>query len=162
MILGQVPPEVQKSMNDCHDKFDESKGGMGLETGAGGGSTLSPMDKEARKWMYYILDFSTCKKKQGPISSKLVFADATDKEILDYDLIEVPLVWKNKKAESEILQNETILGFKVGIDSGARKTKRTTPGMSALAKKRKAKLDAAAAAAAQANAAAPAKPMNLG
>ena len=144
MLMPQLPESVQKSINHTHSMFDEAGSGVGLESfQSGSKDSLTPMEKESRKWIYYILDFSSCKKKKGPLSSKLVFKDATDKELLDYDLISVPLVWEQQeKKDVRVIQEETILGFRVGIDAGAKKTKRTAPGMSSLAQKRQQKKDA--------------------
>jgi hypothetical protein len=57
------------------------------------------------------LDFSSV-NDGGELSSKLLFADAGDREVLDLDVIEVPVALDE---EGDILHSEyCLLGFKVG------------------------------------------------
>jgi hypothetical protein len=89
--------------------------------------------QEARKWKYYVLDFSNVKDLDH-LSSKVIFADADDKDSLDFDVIEIPY-------DPAKIYNQTILGFKVaGIPTqgtGSRKVARThAPNMTKLAQRR--------------------------
>jgi hypothetical protein len=86
------------------------------------------------QWQHIILDFSADKSSNhSELSSKVLFKEAGEKEILDFDIIEVT-------------STETWLGFKVAWvedgRSGGRKVKRQEEKLSAFAQKQK---DAAAA-----------------
>ena len=125
-IMAQLPPAVVKSFNPCHSTFD---------------TELETAELESRKWKYVMLNFSKC--KDVTLSSKLVFADAGEKEVLDYDVIEVPYVDRN----GVVLFNETYLGFRVGVERGGRKVVRTAhTAKNKLQQKREAAADARAAA----------------
>jgi hypothetical protein len=133
-MMSQLPPAVVKSFNACHSTFD---------------TELETAELESRKWKYVMLDFSKC--KDGTLSSKLVFIDAGEKEVLDYDVIEVPDVDK----DGNVLFNETYLGFRVGVERGGRKVVRTSHAVkSKLQQKREAAAEAREEAAAEARGAA--------
>jgi hypothetical protein len=130
-IIEQVPECVSRSMNDAHNKVDKS----------------SSMGQESRKWNYINLDFSRVESAQRMnLDSSILFDGAGDEQILDYELIEVPLVWRWLKNEvgqtvQKILARETVLGFRVGLKSteSGRKTKRVNVARSKLAQKMAAK-----------------------
>lgn len=112
-LVKQTPEAVQKSMNACHSVFDRE----------------SEAEAESRKWKYILLDFSRV-KNPPELSSQLVNKDAGEKEILDYDYLEVDV-------DGAL---ETFLGFKVGcVDPGmTRKVARSAIKKSKLAQKREA------------------------
>ncbi len=90
----------------------------------------------SRQWKYFLLDF-TGVKDLGELSSKVLFADAGDREVLDYDVIEVPV---SVDVNCNIVHSEYLLGFKVGCrdldgEGGGRKVARQGPKKSALANK---------------------------
>jgi hypothetical protein len=89
--------------------------------------------QEARKWKYHVLDFSNVKDLDH-LSSKMIFAEADDKESLDFDIIEIPY-------EPGSPFKQTFLGFKVaGIPTqgtGSRKVARThAPVLTKMAQRR--------------------------
>jgi hypothetical protein len=119
-IQQYVPMPVQRAMNDAHSVFADRDSSEVL----------------SRQWQYIILDFSADKdSNHSELSSKVLFKEAGDKEILDFDII-------------EFTSTETWLGFKVAWvedgRSGGRKVARQEEKLSAFAQKKK---DAAAAAA---------------
>lgn len=122
-IQEQVPFSVQKAMNDAHSPFDPS-----FET------TETAMTV-SRQWKYILMDFSSV-KDVGELSSKVLFDGAGEKELLDYDLIKIPVLWDS--ATSKATHWEYMLGFKVGsIDGGksGRKVARKGAQKSRLANK---------------------------
>ena len=98
IIQEQVPEPVQKAMNHAHSVF------------APDADTSQSMETLSRRWKYFLLDF-TAIKDVGELSSKVLFADAGDREVLDYDVIEVPVSVDEK---GDIVHSEYLLGFKVG------------------------------------------------
>ena len=86
----------------------------------------------------------------GELSSKKVYSQAGNQEILDFDLLIIPAAWDDN---NNVLHNGKFLGFRVGVSEGGRKTSRKATQKSKLAQKR-------AAAAAQAKAAAAAAANN--
>jgi hypothetical protein len=124
IILDQVPEPVQKAMNHAHSVFSPDS------------DTAQSMETLSRQWKYFLLDFSGV-KDVGELSAKVLFADAGDKEVLDYDVIEVPVTVDNNL---DVLHSEYLLGFKVGcIDpdgsGGGRKVARQNVKKSVLANK---------------------------
>lgn len=121
-FMAKVPKAVGRSMIHAHSIFEDDAEALGTAT------------TEARKWKTVILDFSRV-KGVGSISSHSVFADAGEKDILDYDYIEIP-----KFAGDAPDGNDIYLGFKVGVippeGEGARKVNRTGPAKSKLAQKK--------------------------
>jgi hypothetical protein len=124
IIQDQVPEPVQKAINHAHSVF------------APDSDTSKSMETLSRQWKYFLLDFSGV-KDVGELSSKVLFADAGDREVLDYDLIEVPVSVNNK---GEVVHSEYLLGFKVGCidpdgEGGGRKVARQEAKKSVLADK---------------------------
>ncbi len=100
-IQDQVPEPVQKAMNHAHSVFAPDL------------DTAQSMETLSRPWKYYLLDFSVF-KDVGEVSSKVLFADAGDREVLDFDVIEeAPPVARDEKGDI-CLHSEYLLGFKVG------------------------------------------------
>ena len=117
LVTDSVPTPVKKSMNNAHRAFDQPYA-----------------ENDGRKWKYYLLDFSSV-VEDGTLSSSVLDAEAAgDNEALDYDLIEVPLVTDER---GNILTNEILFSFKVGIISSAsRVTDRTPVGKTKLERKK--------------------------
>ncbi len=67
------------------------------------------METLSRQWKYILLDFSAL-KDVGELSSKVLFADAGDREAMVFDVIEDPVTRDQK---GKILHSEYLLGFKV-------------------------------------------------
>lgn len=129
-IMNQVDSCVSRSMNHAHSAFDETEGGA-MET----------VQQETRKWKYYTLDFSKCSDFGGTLSSQKLFAEAGERETLDYDLISVPVSWEpaEKPDTVKITREEEYLGFRVANldkEKEGRKTQRKNVGQSRLAQKR--------------------------
>lgn len=125
-LLKAVPEYVQRSMNDAHSFFDPGQADEDLASNA-------TAQAESRKWRYINLDFSSVKGSWN-LSSKHIFADAGEREVLDYDYIEVPNAGGRADA---------FLGFRVAripIDSGSkgagRKVQRSDAQKSKLQQKR--------------------------
>ena len=123
-IQDQVPKSVQKALNHTFSVF------------APDSDTAQSMETLSRQWKYYLMDFSST-KEVGELSSKVLYADAGEREALDFDVIEVPAEHGKK---GELLHSEyLVLGFKVAnIDDGeggGRKVARQGPKKSALANK---------------------------
>jgi hypothetical protein len=98
IIQDQVPEPVQKVMNQAHSVF------------APDSDMSQSLEMLSCRWKYSLLDF-TGVKDIGELLSKVLFADAGDMEVLDYDVIEVPVSVDGKGA---IMHLEYLLGFKVG------------------------------------------------
>jgi hypothetical protein len=114
IIQDQVPEPVQKAINHAYSVFAHEP------------DTVQSTETLSRQLKYYLLDFSSV-KDVGQLSSKVLFADAGDREALDFDVIEVPV---GLDEEGKILHSEyNLLGFKVGCldpdgDGGGRKVAR--------------------------------------
>jgi hypothetical protein len=126
IIQEQVPEAVQKAMNHAHSVF------------APDADAAHTMDTLTRQWKYFLLDFSGINKDVGEISSNVLFADAETREVLDYDVIEVPITVDQTR--TKILCSDYLLGFKVGciepdVEGGGRKVARQEPKKSVLANK---------------------------
>jgi hypothetical protein len=93
------------------------------------------METLSRQWKYILLDFSAL-KDVGELSSKVLFADAGDREAMVFDVIEDPVTRDQK---GKILHSEYLLGFKVGYiddeEGGGRKVTRQEAKKSVLANK---------------------------
>lgn len=123
-IVSQVDDPVKKSMHNAHSIFDDAEAD---------GATL-----EARKWKYYLLDFSSI-KGIGELSSKVLYGDAGEQEILDFDFVNVPRTWtEDSQGNFSVTSQEDFLGFRVANvdDPGGRKVARTGTKKSKLALKR--------------------------
>lgn len=142
-IMSQVPVHVQKSMNNAHSVFDPENEDL-----------HDAALLESRKWKYALLDFSKVKDVET-LSSKILYADAGDKDALDFDVIDVPLYFNART--KEVTHVQTFLGFKVGMEASGRKVTRTGKEKSKLQKKRE-----EAAAARRTTATAAAESMNQG
>jgi hypothetical protein len=123
-IQDQVPESVQRALNHTFSVF------------APDSDTAQSMETLSRQWKYYLLDFSST-KDVGELTSKVLYADAGEREALDFDVIEVPAAQNDK---GELVHSEyLVLGFKVAnIDDGGgggRKVARQGPKKSALANK---------------------------
>ena len=124
-VLKGVPPAVAKSMNHCHDIFSTREQNQNVAL------------VESRKWGSVTLDFSGVKgMDELSLSSRVLYAEAGKKEMLDYDLIKIPLHYSNGKVHLW----QTFLGFKVGTvsregDHGGRKIARKAVTMSKMAEK---------------------------
>ena len=120
VIQEQVPGPVQKAMNHAHSVF------------APDSDTAESMEALSRQWKYILLDF-TGVKDLGELSSRVLFADAGDKDVLDYVVIEIPVTFEDK---GDTVFCEYLLGFKVGcIGEGGRKVARQEVKRSVLAEK---------------------------
>jgi hypothetical protein len=129
-LTEQVPNVVSKAIVHVHSVFDEGNESTHIV--------------EGRKWKTIILDFSRT-KGVGSLSSAMVFADAGDKDMLDYDYLQLPIYDEKNK----IVGNQVFLGFKVGVippdGDAARKVNRTGPAKSKMAQKKAAATAAASA-----------------
>ena len=95
-LVDQLPDAVKYSVNAAHAPFDNK-------------DEVTNAQLESRKWRYILLDFSNA-KDIGELSSKSLYSDAGEQEILDYDVISVPKTWD---ASNNVLSEQDFLGFKV-------------------------------------------------
>ena len=125
-ITSQVGDEAHKSMNSAHHAFDKKDG-------------TDAALLESRKWKYVLLDFSGI-PNVNELSSKVLYTDAGEQEMLDYDFISCPAEWTTDPTtgSNNIIREEELLGFKVAsIDThGGRKVLRTAQKKSKLAQKK--------------------------
>jgi hypothetical protein len=117
-IQDQVPEPVQAAMNDTHSVFEH------------GSDSSQSMETLSRQWKYFMLDFSGV-NDVAELSAKVLFADAGDTDVLDYDVIQV----NSNSGDTHVL-----LGFKVGCieldgKGGGRKVARQGAKRSVLANK---------------------------
>ena len=129
-IINQVGGPIGRSMNAVHSAWDNTDGDM------------DAIAQETRKWKYVTLDFSSVMPAHGELSSKVLFAEAGEQELLDFDVIDVPAEWEQIDNDNvRINREETFLGFRVATleGDGGRKVSRTQTQMSKLAQKRAAK-----------------------
>lgn len=120
-LAKQLPQNIQKSITDSHSLYEVAAKDQSAEF-------------EERKWKYFLLDFSHL-PGVGKLTSKPLFADATDKEVLDQDVFEIPFLHDDME---NVMHYETVLGFKVAHvdDQGGRKIARSEQKKSAAALKR--------------------------
>lgn len=126
-FVSEVAEEVQRSMNSAHAEFDNA-------------DYMSTATMEDRKWKYYVLDFTQV-PGIGTLSSKVLYGEAGDTEILDFDFVPIPFKWTQVKDRGTVITDyEEYVGFKVAnvVASGGRKVKREDTKKSALAEKRRA------------------------
>ena len=119
-LTSVLPEYVTKSMNNIHAFFDNEHEDTALV--------------ESRKWEYVTLDFSQVKgMDELALSSRVLFADAGEKESLDYNYHEVPLYYSG----ASVTHYQAFLGFMVGTKpkegtQGGRKVKRSAATKSKL------------------------------
>jgi hypothetical protein len=123
-IQDQVPKSVQKALNHTFSVF------------APDSDTAQSMETLSRQWKYSLMNFSST-KDVGELSSKVLYADAGEREALDFDVIEVPA---EHDKNGELLHSEyLVLSFKVANlddgEGGGRKVARQGPKKCALANK---------------------------
>lgn len=120
-LANQAPTAIRKSIHAAHSAFDP---------GADDEDNTALL--ESRKWRYIQYDFSAV-EGIGDLDSKIVYDEAGNKDMLDYDLIEVPLYVDEHNV---VTHTQTYLGFRVGTSALGRKTARSTVKKSKLQLKR--------------------------
>jgi hypothetical protein len=122
IIQEQAPEHVQKAMNHARSVF------------APDADASQNLDTLCCQWKCFFLDFSDI-KEVGELSSNVLFAEAQNREVLDCDVIEIPIL---RDAKGGVLHSEHMLGFKVGCikpdaEGGGRKVARIQAKKSVLA-----------------------------
>ena len=127
-IVRQLGTQVRKSLHNAHSVFDDVDADS---------ATI-----EARKWKYFLLDFSGV-KGIGELCSKVLYSDAGEAEVLDFNLVSLPRTWNtDSNGNKTVTSEENYIGFRVANveAAGGRKVARTGVKKSKLALKRNANM----------------------
>jgi hypothetical protein len=97
IIQEQAPEPVQKAaMNHAHSVFAPSDA-----------AASQNLDTLSRQWKCFFLDFSGI-KDVAELASNVLFAEAWNREVLDCDVIEIPI---SRDAKGGALHSKHMLGF---------------------------------------------------